>query len=365
MITEGTRLGSLLRTRRETLGLSLEDVEAAIRIRAHYLLAMEADEWQRLPGEVVGRGFLQNYAAFLKLDGQELKQHRQSDIVARLNENWPSTSGGASMPPLRDMDYRPLESQPTGAFFLTGQGPSQVWRRFLFTGLLLVVVTLIIAAFLANPGSALPTGTILTSLRTEATRRMQDAYGQLVDGLRTTFQDTGTNGGSPAAPLVVEVPPPTATPVPAAVASPTPVPTVPTPTATPAPAAVAAPTPVPTPTSIPAVGALAPVNCDVEGMQITSPRDRQIIGDVTALTGTAAVTDQWYYKLEYRIVAGVGQAQRQAFTYFDGYVTTVTEGSLGELNTVFMTNGDYTVRLTAVQQDGTALTCDFTVTVQN
>ena len=82
---------------------------------------------------MVGRGFLQNYADFLKLDGGELKQNRQSEELARLNDEWANTSAGTQMPPPRDMDYRPLEAQQVGDFFLTGRGPAGAWRRLLAT----------------------------------------------------------------------------------------------------------------------------------------------------------------------------------------------------------------------------------------
>ncbi len=384
MITEGTRLGPLLRARREMLGLSLEDVEAAIRIRARYLLALETDEWQHLPGEVVGRGFLQNYADFLKLDGQELKRHRQSETLARLNEDWSHTSAGTRMPPLRDMDYRPLEVQQTGAFFLTGQGPPGAWRRFWMTVLLLVVVALAILVFFANPASGFSAGPILTDLQSRTVTWVQDTYNRLQAGLQSVGQGRQTGNGN-ATPLAIEVPPPrlpipanTPVPTPAptlpAAALPTPVPTPsPTPLPIPSPTPVPTPSPIPPPTPVPVVDTLAPADCAVEGLQIASPLEQQIISGTQVFTGTAAIPDQWYYKLEYRIVAGQGQAQYRTFIQFDGSVTTVTEGQLGVWETARVTNGTYTIRngtytirLTAVQrQEGAALHCDFTVTVRN
>ncbi len=373
MITESTRLGPLLRARRETLGLSLEDVEAAIRIRTQYLLALEADEWQRLPGEVVGRGFLQNYADFLKLDGQALKRHRQSETLARLNADWSGTSAGAPMPPRRDMDYRPLEAQQTGAFFLTGQGPAGVWRRFLFTALLVVAVGLVTAGFFLNQDAVWQVGPVLPDLRRNVTTWVQSTYRQLAAGLSTTAPDGEIDPDgevSPAIPIVEVSPPaPTLQPPPADAPGPTPTATPevnepPTPVPT-APNEPPTPAPTPAPTPLPEDAERVPVDCATDGLQITRPGDGQIVQGTTLLTGTAAVSDQWYYKLEYRIQAGAGQAQRQAFTYFGGQVTSVVEGPLGELNTLFMANGTYTVRLTAVQQAGAALSCDLTVTVRN
>ena len=55
-------IGPLLRERREAMGVTLAEAEVATRIRQKYLAALEADEWDLLPGEVVGRGFLRNYS---------------------------------------------------------------------------------------------------------------------------------------------------------------------------------------------------------------------------------------------------------------------------------------------------------------
>jgi cytoskeletal protein RodZ len=74
-------LGEWLRQRREELGFSLEEAETETRIRVRYLEALEADDFESLPGPVVGRGFLRNYAAYLNLDPQKASE-RFSALVA-------------------------------------------------------------------------------------------------------------------------------------------------------------------------------------------------------------------------------------------------------------------------------------------
>lgn len=61
-----------LRRRREELGKSLEDVQAATKIRLRYLQALEAGEPEQIPGEVYAKGFLRSYGDFLGLDGWAL-----------------------------------------------------------------------------------------------------------------------------------------------------------------------------------------------------------------------------------------------------------------------------------------------------
>lgn len=67
-----TDIGALLRARREALGLSLDDVQAATHIRTGYLEALEQNRWDHLPAEVYAVGFLRTYARHLGLDAEAL-----------------------------------------------------------------------------------------------------------------------------------------------------------------------------------------------------------------------------------------------------------------------------------------------------
>lgn len=61
-------LGEKLAKKRISLGLNLRDVEKAIRIRWKYIEAIEEGRYDILPPDVYVRGFIRNYASFLKLD---------------------------------------------------------------------------------------------------------------------------------------------------------------------------------------------------------------------------------------------------------------------------------------------------------
>ncbi len=65
-------LGEKLRSQREILGLSLEDIERHTHLRIHYLKALEAGDFKGLPSPVQGRGMLSNYARFLGMDSDAL-----------------------------------------------------------------------------------------------------------------------------------------------------------------------------------------------------------------------------------------------------------------------------------------------------
>jgi cytoskeletal protein RodZ len=67
-----TDIGAVLRARREALGLTLDDVQAATHIRTGYLEALEENRWDHLPAEVYAVGFLRTYARYLGLDAEDL-----------------------------------------------------------------------------------------------------------------------------------------------------------------------------------------------------------------------------------------------------------------------------------------------------
>jgi cytoskeleton protein RodZ len=63
-----TAIGKTLCQRRESLSLSLDEIERHTHVGKHYLQALEAGDFGRLPSSVQARGMLNNYAHFLDLD---------------------------------------------------------------------------------------------------------------------------------------------------------------------------------------------------------------------------------------------------------------------------------------------------------
>lgn len=67
-----SELGARLRQAREGQGLSLAQAAADTRILPQSLIALEEGAYQRLPSDVVTRGFIRNYAQYLGLAADEL-----------------------------------------------------------------------------------------------------------------------------------------------------------------------------------------------------------------------------------------------------------------------------------------------------
>ncbi|MDI6743756.1 MAG: helix-turn-helix domain-containing protein [Thermodesulfovibrionales bacterium] len=60
--------GKILEKRREELGYNLKEIAKTLRIRADYLKAIEEGTFEKLPLEVYAKGYIREYAKFLKTD---------------------------------------------------------------------------------------------------------------------------------------------------------------------------------------------------------------------------------------------------------------------------------------------------------
>jgi cytoskeleton protein RodZ len=74
--------GDLLRQQREALGLDLEEVGAALRIKPGYLAALEAGRPDLLPGPAYAIGFVRAYGDHLRLDGNEILRRFKAESAA-------------------------------------------------------------------------------------------------------------------------------------------------------------------------------------------------------------------------------------------------------------------------------------------
>jgi cytoskeletal protein RodZ len=78
-------IGSAMHSRRETLGLSLEDVEQHTHIPEHYAKMIENGEFTKFPSPVQARGMLSNYANFLEMDANAVLLRYAEALQTRLS----------------------------------------------------------------------------------------------------------------------------------------------------------------------------------------------------------------------------------------------------------------------------------------
>ena len=84
-LTAGARLAQA-RTER---GLSVADAAGKLRIAPRQIEALEADDYARLPGHTIARGFVRNYARLLQLDPESVlvafEQHVPKEADTRIS----------------------------------------------------------------------------------------------------------------------------------------------------------------------------------------------------------------------------------------------------------------------------------------
>jgi hypothetical protein len=93
-------IGDRLREARMRQKIDIADVEAATKIRAKYLRALENEEFGLLPGTTFAKTFLRTYAEYLGLDAQLLVEEYRVQHEPRGEETAPigATSPGGGRP---------------------------------------------------------------------------------------------------------------------------------------------------------------------------------------------------------------------------------------------------------------------------
>jgi cytoskeleton protein RodZ len=95
-------IGETLRETRMRRRIDMTEVEAATKIRAKYLRALENEEWDLLPGPTFVKTFLRTYAEFLDLDARLLvEEYRQRYERPSSQDLTPFGSGRGGRQPRR------------------------------------------------------------------------------------------------------------------------------------------------------------------------------------------------------------------------------------------------------------------------
>ena len=126
-------LGRYLHDARQALGIDLHEAAQQTRIGIQYLKALEEEDFSKLPGEVFVRGFLKNYAKFLRLD--------EADILKRYAEFGQKKPPVVAPPPVESPQAAPVQAPPRPRSkipiepLLWGAGIVVILMLFLFTAL--------------------------------------------------------------------------------------------------------------------------------------------------------------------------------------------------------------------------------------
>lgn len=129
---EQVKIGQKLRAAREAKGLTLDDLQQATKIQKRYLIAIEDEKFDELPGDFYVRAFVKQYANTVGLDGtallkdydDELPETKTADYSEHLSQAV-ETRAGKRQPQLEQVSWA---------------------RRYLPTIIIAVVVVVILAA---------------------------------------------------------------------------------------------------------------------------------------------------------------------------------------------------------------------------
>jgi cytoskeleton protein RodZ len=135
-----TSIGDTLRRERLRRGLDLDKVAAETKIGRHQLEAIEANQFDRLPGGVFARSFVRQYARMLELDDEEIlaelkQQFEEPADAAPVAEPQPSSAHLPYMPSLADLYDRLRSDSSLSAFVwlviavLVCAGVYSVWQK--------------------------------------------------------------------------------------------------------------------------------------------------------------------------------------------------------------------------------------------
>ncbi|MCY4150292.1 MAG: helix-turn-helix domain-containing protein [Gammaproteobacteria bacterium] len=101
--------GQTLRKCRESQRLSREDVASSLKLGLPYIVALENDQYDQLPGNTYTKGYIRSYCGLLKIDPDvfidrlNLEPDTNIGIASKNNLNVPSQS---AMPPRRRRRFR-------------------------------------------------------------------------------------------------------------------------------------------------------------------------------------------------------------------------------------------------------------------
>src|SRR5918911_2133164 len=121
-------IGETLRETRMRRRIDMTEVEAATKIRAKYLRALENEEWDLLPGPTFVKTFLRTYADYLGLDARNLVEEyraRYERPAAQALTPFGTNLGGRRVRPRRPIvaPWMPIVLGVLvllGAFYLLG-----------------------------------------------------------------------------------------------------------------------------------------------------------------------------------------------------------------------------------------------------
>ena len=122
--------GEILRQERLRIGLTENEVADHLHITKHYVRAIESGDYQKLPNAVFAKGYIKNYAIFLKLGIEDILERYQVLAIrqSELSQGTPARQG------LRLRDKNKLWVVLSVVVFICGFTGLWAFNYFIATG---------------------------------------------------------------------------------------------------------------------------------------------------------------------------------------------------------------------------------------
>src|SRR3954469_7826865 len=115
-------IGETLRETRMRRRIDMTEVEAATKIRAKYLRALENEEWDLLPGPTFVKTFLRTYAEYLDLDPRLLVEEYRQRYERPSSQDLTPFGPGMGAARGRGQRGRRRQRRPIGPFLVLALG---------------------------------------------------------------------------------------------------------------------------------------------------------------------------------------------------------------------------------------------------
>jgi cytoskeleton protein RodZ len=156
----GLGVGTALKAARERAGMSLGEVADRLKLSIRQLEAIEHDDFQQLPGATFVRGFVRNYARFLRLDPEPL--------MARLEQHFPSAVNDVVNLVKHEHQAAPSGAAPSTSRVSSSAAAGSKAGKWLGLLAVAVVVIAVVAWFAGRPDKPVAaTGPTLQPMLTE------------------------------------------------------------------------------------------------------------------------------------------------------------------------------------------------------
>jgi cytoskeletal protein RodZ len=116
-------IGERLEEARKRKGVTIREAAEATKIRGDYLLSMEDNSFDIELPQIYIRGFLKNYATFLKLDPQKILTDYDAHLLGRSERPAPTERSRSQQESLGRVELKPDKPEPVRE---TKQGPEEV-----------------------------------------------------------------------------------------------------------------------------------------------------------------------------------------------------------------------------------------------